>query len=363
MQKTYKLLIFIILNLILTSTVFAGAKRGVFYNTMRNRAMGSVGILSAKGATAFINNPALLTRGKVNVSPLSLQFFMNNNFVDLGDFISDNADSLAVFGDLSTSTVDSIYRELNSIDNRWMKLGIPVSAAISIKNIGAAAYGSLDLNLKIDKGIYEPRVFARGILDRVITFGYGKDVDFALPGLKAGAAVKIITREETEDIKLGFSQISGGADAAEDVSDSLFDVSSNTGFGIDIGGLYNLNENLEVGAVIADIVGTIDDDDIEPNLKIGANYKLPGRISAEINFVDMFNTDGTSFFNRVHIGAEMDLPILKIRGGFNQGYPTFGAGINLGIISASFAVWTEEQGDVPGFDGETFLGGQINLGF
>ena len=363
MRKTYKLLLFVILTALLSSNAFAGAKRGVFYNTMRDKAMGNVGILSAKGATAFINNPALLTRGNVNVSPLSIQFFMNNNFVDLGNFINDNSDSLAVFGDLTTPTIDSIYTELNSIDNRWMKLGIPASAAISIKNIGIAAYGSPDLNLKIDKGIYVPRVFAKGTFDRVITFGYGQNVDFALPGLKGGAAVKIITREETEEIKLGFSQISGGGDAAEDVSDSLFDVASKTGFGIDIGGLYNLNENLEVGVVIADIIGTIDDDDIEPNLKLGANYKLPGRISAEINFVDMFNTDGTSLFTRVHIGAEMDLFIFKIRGGFNQGYPTFGAGINLGIISADFAVWTEEQGDIPGFDGETFLGGQISLGF
>jgi len=363
MRKTYKLLIFTLLTALLTSIAFAGAKRGVFYNTMRDKAMGNVGILSAKGATAFINNPALLTRGKINVSPLSLQFFMNNNFVKLGEFISDHADSLAVFGDLSPLKVDTIYQDLNTIDNRWMRLGIPVSGAISIKNIGVAAYGSLDLNLKIDKGIYEPHIFAKGIIDRVVTFGYGKDVDFALPGLKAGAAVKLITREETEDIKFGFSQITSGPDAVEEVTDTLFDVSSKTGFGIDIGGLYSLNDNLEVGAVLADIVGTIEDDDIEPNFKIGAKYILPGRISTEINIVDLFNTDGTSFFNRVHIGAEMDLFIFKIRGGFNQGYPTFGAGINLGIISADFAVWTEEQGDLPGFDGETFLGGQINLGF
>lgn len=350
-----------ILAALLVSPVHAGVKRSAFYNTMRDKAMGNVGIISAKGATAFINNPAVLTRGKVNVSPLTLQFFLNNNFIDLGNFISDNADSIANFTELQTEEVETIYEELNSIDNRWMKLGIPLSAALSVKNIGVAAYGTIDLELKVDKGIYEPRIYARGRADRVITFGYGKGLDFAFPGLKAGAAVKIISREETEELKLGFSELESGSGAAQDLLDSLS--SSKTGFGIDIGGLYKLGEKLEVGAVISDIVGNIDDDEVEPNLKLGAMYKLFDRISAEVNFVDMFNTDGTALFNRVHIGGEIDLLLLKLRGGFNQGYPTFGLGLNLAIIQIDVAVWTEEQGDVPGFDGETFIGAQFSLGF
>ena len=346
----------------LSSIAFAGAGRGVSYNTMRNRAMGGVGIISAKGATAFIINPALLNRGRVSVSPISLQFFLNNSFFDLGEFISDNADSLGNIGELSSATLDTIYQDLNKIDNRWMKLGIPVSAAITVRNIGIAAYGDLDMELKIDKGIYEPRLFARGKLDRVVTLGFGKGIDFVMPGLQAGAAVKFITRQEAKELKLGFSDIGGGDDAATDLLDSLS--SAKTGFGIDIGGLYSLNDKIELGIVFADIIGSIgDDDDVSPNLKVGASYKLLNRVSAEINFIDLLNTDGTNFFKRVHIGGEVDLPLLKLRGGFFQGYPSFGVGINLLIIQADFAVWTEEIGPVPGLDGETFYGAQINLGF
>jgi len=217
------------------------------------------------------------------------------------------------------------------------------------------------MELKIDKGIYEPRFFARGIYDKVITFGYGKGVDFVLPGLKAGAAVKIITREEAQELKLGFSTMQDGGDAVNNLLDSLS--STKTGFGIDIGGLYSLNDKIELGIVIADIVANIEDDDIAPNLKLGASYKLLNRVSGEINFVDFFNTDGTNFFTRVHIGGEVDLLFLKLRGGFFQGYPSFGLGINLAIIQADFATWTEEIGTVPGLDGETFLGAQFNIGF
>ncbi|MCH8271763.1 MAG: conjugal transfer protein TraF [Candidatus Marinimicrobia bacterium] len=363
MQKTYKLLFFTILTLMLSSSAFAGAKRGVFYNTMRNRAMGGVGIMSSQGATAFISNPALLTRGKVNVSPASIQFLLNNNFFDLADFISDHADSLGSFNDLSPESVDSIYTDLNSIDNKWIKLGIPAATALSIRNVAVAYYGVFDFEFKIDKGIYEPRVFLKGILDNVLTVGFGKGMDFLNPGLKMGAAVKFITRREAPELKIGFSELSSGEDLFTELLDTL--QSGNTGFGIDVGALYKLNEKLEVGLVLVDIVGNIDDgkDDISTNLKLGVKYDLFRRLSAEVNIVDVLNSDETAFFNRMHIGIEANLLILKLRGGFNQGYPTYGVGLNLGIIKADIAVWTEEQGDFPGFDGETFIGGQIYLGF
>ena len=363
MQKTYKLLIFTILTAMLSSSAFAGAKRGVFYDTMRNRAMGGVGIMSSQGATAFISNPALLSRGKIHVSPISIQLLFNNNILDLKDFISDNSDSLASFGDLSPARVDSIYTDLNSIDNRWMKIGLPFAGAISAVNVGVAYYGILDFEFKIDKGVYEPHVFMKGIFDNVISVGYGKRMDFIRPGLKMGAALKFITRREAPDQKLGFSDLSSSGDLITELQDSL--KSGNSGFGFDLGALYRLNEKLEVGLVFVDLVGNIDDgnDDISTNLKLGVKYELFRRLSAEANIVDFFNSDETAFFNKMHIGIEVNLPILKLRGGFNQGYPTYGAGLNLGILKADFAVWTEEQGDFPGFDGETFVGAQIYLGF
>ncbi|MCH8928077.1 MAG: hypothetical protein IIB39_05100 [Candidatus Marinimicrobia bacterium] len=372
MKKAIKLNILTLLLLLVASNAYAGA-RGVFYNTMRERAMGNVGILSAKGATAFTNNPALLTRGKINFSLPTLQFFLNKNFVDLGNFISDNQEDFSNFDSLSPSKIDSIYTDLNSIDNRWMKLGVPVSAGITIKNIGLAFYATPNLEIKIDKGIYEPRVFGRGTFDKVVTFGFGKGLDFLLPGLKGGVGVKLITREEIPEVKFGFSEITSGGDAAEDLLEDSLRI-SRTGVAFDIGGLYKMSDGLELGFVLADVFGNLDNDslsvvdttsgsDFDTNLKIGARINLPFRIKAELMVVDLLNKQDTNFFNRVHIGAEMDLVILKLRGGFNQGYPTFGAGINLAIIQLDVAVWTDEIGSVPGLDGETFFGAQINLGF
>ena len=370
MKKAIKLNILSLLLLLLASNVFA-QPRGVFYNTMRDKAMGNVGILSAKGATAFINNPALLTRGKVNISPITLQLFLNNNFVDLGNFINDNAKDLEAFDSLRISKVDSIYDELNSIDNRWMKVGVPVSAAITLKNLGFAFYATPNLELKIDKGIYEPRVFGRGTFDKVMTFGFGKGLDFLAPGLKGGVAVKLITRDDIPEVKLGFSEITSGGDAAEDLLEDSLQV-SRTGVAFDIGGLLKMSDGLEVGFVLADLFGSLDNDslaldssatDFETNLKIGARIDLPFRIKGEVMIVDFLNRQDTNIFNRVHIGAEMDLVVLKIRGGFNQGYPTYGLGVNLAIIQLDLAIWTDEIGSVPGVDGETFYGAQINLGF
>ena len=338
MRKTYKLFIFTLLTALLSSSAFAGAKRGVFYQSMQNRAMGGVGLMSSQGATAFINNPALLSRRKISVSPASFQFIVNKNFSNLFNFVSDYADSLQNFDDSSPDLIDSIYTDLNSIDNRWMKLGIPFGGGITATNLGVAYYGVLDFNFKIDKGIYEPHIYMKGLFDIVTTVGYGKGVDFIYPGLKMGAAVKFITRSETAEQKLGFSDIEGGGDLITELRDSL--ASGKSGFGFDLGALYAVNEKLEVGLVIVDLVGNIDDgnDDISTNLKLGVKYDLLNRLSAEVNVVDLLNSDETAFFNRVHIGVEASLLILKVRGGFNQGYPTFGAGLNLGIIRADFAV-------------------------
>ena len=363
MRKIDKLLIFTLLTALLSSSAFAGAKRGVFYLTMQNRAMGGVGIMSSQGATAFITNPALLSRRSISVSPASAQFIVNKNFSNLFNFVSDYADSLQDFDNSSPELIDSIYTELNDIDNRWMKMGVPFGGGITATNLGVAYYGVFDFNFKIDKGIYEPRIYMRGLLDIVTTVGYGKGVDFIYPGLKMGAAAKFITRRETPEQKLGFSDIEGGGDLISELRDSS--ASGKTGFGFDLGALYDINEKLEVGIVIVDLVGNIDDgnDDISTNLKVGAKYDLLNRLSGEVNVVDILNSDETAFFNRVHIGVEANLLILKVRGGFNQGYPTFGAGLNLGIIKADFAIWTEEQSDFPGFDGETFYGAQFYLGF
>ena len=363
MRKTYKLFILTLLTALLSSSAFAGAKRGVFYRSMQNRAMGGVGLMSSRGATAFITNPALLSRRSISVSPLSAQFIVNKNFSNLFNFVSDYADSLQNFDDSSPDLIDSIYTDLNSIDNRWMKMGIPFGGGITATNLGVAYYGVLDFNFKIDKGIYEPHIYMKGLLDLIWTVGYGKGVDFIYPGLKMGGAVKFISRRETPEQKLGFSDIEGGGDLISELSDSL--ASGKSGFGFDLGALYAINEKLEVGLVIVDLVGNIDDgkDDISTNLKLGVKYDLFSRISAEVNVVDLLNSDETAFFNRVHIGVEARLLILKVRGGFNQGYPTFGAGLNLGIIKADAAIWTEEQGDFPGFDGETFYGVQLYLGF
>ena len=363
MRKTYKLFILTLLTALLSSSAFAGAKRGVFYQSMQNRAMGGVGLMSLQGATAFINNPALLSRRSISVSPLSLQLIANKNFSNLFNFVSENSEALGAFDDLSPDSVKAIYDDLNSIDNRWMKMGIPFGGGITATNLGVAYYGVLDFNFKIDKGIYEPRIYMKGLLDLIGTVGYGKGVDFIYPGLKMGGAVKFISRRETPEQKLGFSDIEGSGDLISELTDSL--ASGKSGFGFDLGALYAINEKLEVGLVIVDLVGNIDDgnDDISTNLKLGVKYDLFSRISAEVNVVDLLNSDETAFFNRVHIGVEARLLILKVRGGFNQGYPTFGAGLNLGIIRADFAVWTEEQGDFPGFDGETFYGAQLYLGF
>jgi len=48
------------------------------------------------------------------------------------------------------------------------------------------------------------------------------------------------------------------------------------------------------------------------------------------------------------MGAELDLHMLALRGGINQGYPTFGASLTLAILHFEYAYTVEEWGYYPG---------------
>ena len=51
---------------------------------------------------------------------------------------------------------------------------------------------------------------------------------------------------------------------------------------------------------------------------------------------------------KLHLGVEVDLPLLTLRGGFNQGYYTAGIGLDAGVVALEAATYGVELGEYPG---------------
>jgi len=57
------------------------------------------------------------------------------------------------------------------------------------------------------------------------------------------------------------------------------------------------------------------------------------------------------------------LRVFRVRGGVSQGYPTFGAGLGLGIIHFDYAFHGVEDGRIPGQIRNQRHSAQVRIGF
>lgn len=66
--------------------------------------------------------------------------------------------------------------------------------------------------------------------------------------------------------------------------------------------------------------------------------------------VDMryISDESVQLFRKFNFGVEISLPLLDIRGGYSEGYYTYGAGVSFGPVRVDAASYAVELGDYPG---------------
>jgi len=99
----------------------------------------------------------------------------------------------------------------------------------------------------------------------------------------------------------------------------------------------------------------------------GASLELDAylfKIVPSIEYKHM-NDETEQLGKKLHAGIELQLPIVSLRAGLHQGYYTYGAGIDLGIIRLEAASWGVEMGEYPGQDESRRYAAQayVNLSF
>jgi len=329
--------------------------------------IGGATSLYGYNSSATIYNPALLNRANFHLDLFSIGVGYDDKITKMVQFIKDHDKEFSHFDSLSSnSDTNRMLQQkfLNSIeqyDDMWFKLGITPQIGFTMKHFGFVISDQTYPEVKLDRGIFNPMAAVQGYTDLAFYAGYGNQYTLPLFGkdrmIEYGATVKLLSRREVPLKRISATKLESNTDLQDQVKNDFN--KKKTGFGIDLGLAHNMSDRWELGAVMHDAIGVFDGHYVTPNLVLGTKYSVKDLLVPDDDIItrwiatgeiqDWFNGGGTSFFYKWHMGTEISLlNRFNLRGGFNQGYPTAGAGLDLWILKLDYAYYGEELGLAPG---------------
>jgi hypothetical protein len=328
-------------------------------------AQGGAFSAQAEGYTSLFTNPAGFALGKGDITFLSTTAWIYANPARLSALIDD-----ATAGNLDV--LDAINTE---ITNGGIGLGSAIGFGYVKKGLG------LGLSVITDAFLIGDNAFGtEGTLTTTIGFvgGYAFPIDLGFGKLTVGADVRPMFRVHSELSAVEAVSLYGSLTGGEDFMAVLANVQALHGFGLgfDAGAILTMG-NFNISLAMRDLFGgyyfyrdSTWGELIEQGLEAGeytdTKYVVPcnvivgaawhpdlGKFAKIIDPVVMLDVqdmiaiiqDGRSFWTTLHIGAEVTFfRFIAIRGGLNQGYITFGCGLDLFIFDLNFAMFTRELG-------------------
>ena len=339
-------------------------QRRLRFLDIRALGMGGPGITTFSDISALAYNPAMLSRATTHIEILNIHVNASREARDLYDYIDRNEDALDNFTDTTLEVQNKILDEMAEFDNNWMGVGVFPGLGATIRNFSVGTYGASDLGTRIDKGIFEPRIYVDGEAEWLITGGAATAVPESiyksfLPGnLYAGAAIRIVQRWAAQ------LDYSASDFDVEDAYDSLVsEENKGTGWGFDLGLLYEaIPGRLDLGVQAVDVIGEVDGESRGVMINIGGSFQITEKLFAAADFNDFFFRDGGNAFTHLYFGGEYrPAGILAVRGGFGQGYPSAGVGLDFKYLTIDAAYFGIEQTGTPGGDGDYSYA--LRLGF
>ena len=327
---------------ILTTLFVCTANTDELYESARNvRAlgMGNAFTAVANDDWSLNYNPAGLSQVKgYHVSLLSLNLGLNGT------------QAIETIENISSAT-GSVGDQLASITGDRLWIAYNANMAFYMKNFG--------LNYFYD-GYIDPYVTNPAFTSLNISYyldqGYGMGFAFGGKDVSLGFSFRRITRTG------GYIPI--GVDSLQSVTfDEISDQINSTGvgYGLDVGVLWKFGSEspMRLGAVYKNLGNTTFQ-------ATGSSSSAPTGIDAEVAVGWAMDIDApgiaiTPAFDykhilktseplakKIHFGVEVDLPIITVRGGFSQGYYTYGLGIGLGPLDIELATYGVELGAYAG---------------
>ena len=337
------------------------------YFSPRLFGMGGAFTAVSNDRNLYFTNPSGLAYTQRNIGFEFLPIRINNNAISAIDFYSRNDKTVENLENLSDEQQAAFF------DDLLTELGGKTSRASAHLPI----WVSLPSN---DRG--RPHLgfgfFVRGASDFLTVNGasgvpladLGVDVQYTwiatsayrwdalLPGrLSIGGSVKVDHRRLALKSK-SFLAISENEDV---------DFLGATGFGLDLGAMYEITPNVRVGAAVFDLIAndfTFGGQDVVDPLsvlnendvgKLDTRYNLgvawlptqrwgPLRNSTLALDVRELGNGEQSFWAKIYVGAETHVSVMALRAGFFQGYPSTGFGLG----PLQYAYFSNELGKYAG---------------
>ncbi len=331
------LLIFI---LMISTTSFAQSL-SEFARNARSLGMGGVYVPFVDGADAVFYNPAAL--GKVQ----GLDIKAAEVGVSLNSLSKEDIDALQNFNPSDSSTYNSLFGK-----RVWVQA--TGKSAIAVGNFAIGYLNDIETSLELHNPSY-PQFETYFRQDVGYYLGYAINIG---PGTYLGTAVKRVDRWGGVKQELSMTDVSN-ASSFSDIG-AYFD-DKGQGYGVDLALQTTVDLPLlkpNVALVWQDVGNTAfrktAGDDSPPhitqNLILGAGVTLdlPGLDLAFGGEARHLLEPDIEAGKKLHLGAEISLPIIDIRAGYSQGYLSYGAGINLFILHIDAVSYTEELGAYPG---------------
>jgi hypothetical protein len=333
--------------------------RGPQYLSGRALGMGDAFVALSDDYSGIYYNPAGLARLNTPLDAgLSLKFDAGDLFGIAGDALNIAGAHTNSFSSLDSMAADNtLVDDIMLFDRRQIGLGTAPEMHFAARStdpdfplgIGAAWFLGSQGRFMLDKGIYVPSASARVRTDFVAKIAGAIQ---PYPGLSIGLSPTVATYNTFEQ-SISIQEYATAADTLQARLNSEKEkiYRPGFGFGLTAGALYDIvPTELRVGAVMYNLFLSMDHDRVPVTYSVGLAY-LPAVLRKQgmlkyMNFaIDIQDVMADkAFLGKVNMGAEMNLTLAQLRGGFKGGYPTFGLVANLFIVQFEFTSWAEEAG-------------------
>ncbi len=357
------LLIFlqIIICCLLISSLWAGEEKSVC-ESIRAVSMGGASLGMADNEDVLLYNSAglsYLNKWKFTCNLLMVGF--NDDVFKIADMLMDEDMEDVMGGDQYWADVpDKLKNEILTDRRAVIKAGTNFSFLYpgSLFNWGLGFYTATRQEINMDMGIFVPKLGVKAKGDIMVAFSLAREFNLPfysniLEPISTGMTIRYLQRYKADDFR-----------SVEEYEDIEFDdlLRRGCGMGVDFGAMYRLlDKRLILAATLTNFAGTnIKWDDggssvIPVSLNLGVSFK-PKKIYYwkdayfKVNNlmlacdIDDFGQK-KDFYKRIHLGLEYDVyTFLKLRGGFNQGYPALG----FKLVFLEYAFYGEELGTYAG---------------
>ena len=301
--------------------------------------MGGAFVAVSDDENALFYNPAGLADIKTSrFSPLNFQAEVGRNAYSF------NRDAL----DVDLDNPQEVGNFLNKHIGDYGHVSASYFPNYIRPNFAFGLLGTANSNIQVHDRQY-PKLVMDAIGDAAACAGLAKS--FFDSDLLVGSNLKYLYRESLEH-EYTVADITT-KDFKKRVRD---DVQNGGGVLLDLGIMYKINPSqeagnqgpIQLGLSVNNLIGNKlgDAEDIDSHVDLGVSKRL-GEFTLAADYVDIFHELGQDkdAGKRIHIGVEYaPTKILKLRAGFNQGYLTYGVGIDTGHLKFDLLTYAEEVG-------------------